>query len=70
MLSYAAKTFVILKDESKTSYDGLLAHGSRDDVTVILLILQEHSYHFLRFEGKNLFHLHPAWQDKDFWGVF
>lgn len=68
-LSYAAKMFTTLKDESKAGYNGLLALGSRDDASLILLILQEHSYCFFRFEGKDLLNLHPAWQGKDFWGI-
>lgn len=51
---------MILKDESETGSNDLLAHRREGDVSLSFLISQEHRSCFFRFEGKDLLSLHPA----------
>lgn len=51
---------MILKDESETGSNDLLAHRREGDVSLSFLISQEHYSCFFRAEGKYLLSLYPA----------
>lgn len=51
---------MILKDESETGSNDLLAHRREGDVSLSFLISQEHRSCFFRSEGKDLLNHYPA----------